>query len=354
MLRLQAWSVAPLVAFAAIVAGGSPVARAADEETTFQVRLSYQVDSSLRGCWDEAEFRRRIARRLGYDPFRQNASVDVSVQVVGPQSAIGGQVEWRNAKGEGMGERRFVGKDDDCAKLLAEMGFAVGLQIELLRRIASGEFTSEPSGPASGSTAPSPPAAAARPPVASPAEKRGSSEQATAEPEPATPEQAARWAMWVGLGPSLAWGISPSTDTEARLFFGARRKDLSLELGAEASYPSTHRRWYGSGFRGMLISATAGVCGHYGVLAGCALAKAGQIRAQGLGLDEPRSPTGFVGQAGLRLAATIGLTDSWFVAPHLDSLALLTPCRIELNDVRVWHMPWLSAFAGIDLGVRLR
>jgi hypothetical protein len=346
-----------------LVAGGCPVARAASDEAAFHVRLGYRVDSTLRGCWDEAEFRRRIARRLGYDPFRQSASVDVSVEVVGPQSAIGGHVEWKNAQGEDLGERRFVGKDDNCAKLIDEMGFAVGLQIELFRRIASGEFSSEPARPPSGNEpvgraarpTPSPGRApSAAPGGASSASQRGASQGAAAEPEEAVPQPPARWAMWVGLGPSLAWGISPSTDVETRLFFGVRRDDLSLELGAESSYPASHRRWAGSGFREMLVSATGGLCGHYGALAGCFLAKAGQLRAQGLGLDEPRSPTGFVGQAGLRVAATIGLTDSLFVAPHLDSLGLLTPCRIELNEVRVWHMPWLSAFAGLDLGVRLR
>jgi hypothetical protein len=354
ILRSGGWCVAtPLVAFAAIVAGGSPVARAAADETAFQVRLSYQVDPSLRGCWDETEFRRRIAQQLGYEPFRQKASVDVSVQVVGPQSAIGGQVQWTNAQGERMGERRFVGKDDNCAKLLAQMSFTVGLQIELLRRIARGEFSDEPSAPASGNAVPAPRAAAAPPRVAPRAKEHGSTEQAAAEPEKATPAPAARWAIWVGLGPSLAWGISPATNANARLFVGIRRNDLSLELGAETTYPSTHRLWGGSGFREMLTSATTGLCGHHGVLAGCVFTKAGQLRAQGLGLDEPRSPTGFVGQAGLRLAATVGLDDSWFIAPRLDALVLLTPCRVELNDVRVWHMPWISAFAGIDVGARL-
>ena len=339
-------SIAPLVALAVLVAGGSPVAHAAADETELWVRLHYRVDSSLRGCWNETEFRQRTARRLGYDPFRQSASVDVSVQVGGPQRAIGGQVEWRNASGERMGERRFVGKDDNCAKLLAEMSFAVGLQIELLRRIASGEVDNKPSPPAS-SNAP------AGPHMAPSAKERGSSGRAVPEPEQPTPEQRAAWAMWLGLGPSLAWGISPSTNVNGRLFLGIRRNDLSLELGAESSYPSTHRLWGGSGFREMLISATTGLCGHHGLLAGCVLVKGGQLRARGLGLDEPRSPTGFVGQAGLRLAATIFLADSWFVAPRLDGLALLNPCDVEMNDVQIWHMPRLSAFAGIDLAARL-
>jgi hypothetical protein len=158
--------------------------------------------------------------------------------------------------------------------------------------------------------------------------------------------------MWVGLGPSLAWGISPSTTATARLFVGLRRDDVSLEIGAESSYPSRDQSWDGSGFRQMLVGASAGLCGHRGAFAGCVLAKAGELRTQGLGLDEPKSPTAFVAQAGLRLGATIGLGDTWFITAHLDALGLLTPCTVELNDFPVWDMPWLSAFAGIDLGAR--
>jgi hypothetical protein len=346
ILRSRGWFVVPWVAFVAIATGGSTVARAAADQTELWVQLHYRVDPSLRGCWDETEFRRRVAGRLDYDPFRQNASVDVSVQVEGPQQAIGGQVEWRNANGEGMGERQFVGKDDNCAKLLAEMSFAVSLQIELLRRIASGEFGSKPSAPASNKA---PAGARLKPPT----NKRGPSKAAGPRAVEATPEPPARWALWAGLGPSLAWGISPSTNVDARLFLGVRRNDLSLEFGAETTYPSTHRLWGGSGFREMLISATAGVCGHHSALAGCVLLKGGQLRARGLDLDEPRSPTGFVGQAGLRLAATVFLSDSWFVVPRLDGLVLLNTCSVEMNDVQIWHMPRLSAFTGLDLAARL-
>ena len=362
-----------LVALAAIAASGLRAGYAAADEAEFPASLRYHVDSSLGGCWDEAEFRQKIARRVGYDPFRENASANVLVHVGGSARAIGGQVEWRNAKGTSMGERWFVAKDGNCAKLLAEMSFAVGLQIELLRPKASAGSESNPyaetgsdggtpaaaaaaeppSSPAPSPSPPSPPAPAppAAPPepdhVMSVKDRRPSEDVA-----PAASGAAPHWSMWVGLGPSLAWGISPSTAANARLFLGIRRNDLSGEVGAETSYPSSARKWGGSGFRELLISGSAGACGHHGVLAACLLGKAGQLRARGLGLDQPRSPTAFVAQIGLRLAAGLALGSSWLVTAHLDALVLLTPCTVDLNDVGVWQMPRLSAFAGVDLSAR--
>jgi hypothetical protein len=381
-----------LGAFVAIAAIGQRIEHSAADDVAFHANLRYQVDSSLPGCWDEAEFRNRIARRLGYDPFREDAPVGVLVQVGGSASAVGGRIEWKSANGEGMGERRFVASDGNCAKLLAEMSFSVGLEIELLRPAAGARPSAAPSPtlggnrpastlggnreaplaatkppPSAPSPSPSPPSpspslplppAPSPPPAATPEpdlpesaqDRRGS---ATEIPEPALAgDQAPRWTMWVGLGPSLAWGISPSTAATARLFLGLRRNELSLEMAAETSYPSSEQKWDGSGFRQVLIGGSAGLCGHHSALAGCVLAKASELRVEGLGLDLTHSPTAFIAQAGLRLAATVGLGEAWFVTAHLDGLVLLTPCTVELNDVGVWEMPRLGAFAGIDLAAR--
>jgi hypothetical protein len=369
---------------------GCPLGGAAAGETDLYVALRYAIDAEARGCWDESEFRRSVTHRIGYDPFREDASIKVQVHVGGAANAVDGHVEWRKASGLLMGERRFVAKDGNCAKLLTEMSFAVGLQIELLRPKApasTGAVSSArsatagpspvpatvaappaPAIPSPTPAAPSPPspAAATPPPVSpppSPAEpdvaedlaaQTRPREKKAEEVEPAPADSSPRWPMWVGLGPSLAWRISPGLTADARLFLGIRRNDLSLEIGAEASYPSTERRWDGSGFRQSLIGGTLALCGHHEWLSGCLLGRASEVRAAGLGVDQPRSPIGFVAQAGLRLAATLELGGPWFATAHLDGLGLLTPCRVKLNQAVVWEMPRLAALAGIDLSVRFR
>jgi hypothetical protein len=386
-----------------IMAGAQRPGLAATGEVEFHANLKYRVEASLPGCWDESEFRRRITRRTGYDPFRENAPATVLVSVSGSAGAVGGRVDWKDANGIGMGERRFVAKDGNCGKLLAEMNFAVALQIEMLRPASKPEADVGPP-PAMGSdlahangatgtpapsssTASSPPSATAVPSTATAPPETGratapkgevaskperlrqdvtaeagprlppeppASSEPPREPRPSPTDGEAPWAIWLGLGPSLAWGMSPSTMANGRLFLGIRHDALSFEVGVEASYPSENQRWQGSGFREMVIAGTAGVCEHLSVLSGCALGKAGQFRIEGLGLDEPQAPSGFLAQTGLRLAATLDLGDSWLVAGHLDGFLLLTPQTVQLNGVGVWDMPRLSAFAGIDVGARFR
>jgi hypothetical protein len=375
-------------AFTMMVLLTRPPSRAVAAEGDLYVVLHYSVDASVRGCWEEAEFRRSVAHRIGYDPFREDAPLVVQVRVGGAISAVDGHVEWRKANGLLMGERRFVAKDDNCTKLLTEMSFAVGLQIELLRPKASAGGGAVSAAKGSGSTSGSAPntTVVAAPPtsVATPSAPptAATSAASSSTPPPATKSEAdtterppaerqprakvadedarstagaaSRWPMWLGIGPSLAYRISPAVTADARLFLGLRRNDLSLEVGAEASYPSTERQRDGSGFRQTLIGGTLAICAHRQSLSACALGRASQVRISGIGVDKPRSPTGLVAQAGLRLAAALELGSAWFLAGHLDALGLLTSSTVQLNRVPVWEMPRLGLLAGIDLAARFR
>jgi hypothetical protein len=290
--------------------------------------------------------------------------------VRGSASGVAGRIEWRNAEGADMGERRFLAENGDCTKLLTEMTFAVGLQIELLRPKPSTETAASSSrGATNSSTSPAP--AATPPPVTTaPAVTTApvvtttpataldvSKNPATPDrgaPEPAASPQFVPWRFWVGVGPSLAWGLSPALTLQGRVFFGVRRKDVSLELGAEGTVPVTDPQPGGSGFRQSLLGASASVCGYRGILAACLLGKASQLRVRGLGVDAPLSPTALVAQLGLRLAATWEVSGPWTLTPHLDALGLLTPRTVTLNQVEVWTLPRASVLVGIDVAVRFR
>jgi hypothetical protein len=158
----------------------------------------------------------------------------------------------------------------------------------------------------------------------------------------------------VGLGPELALGVGPNLITQGRIFLQLQHSALSVELGAEASLPTTMRQTDGVGFRENLLLGTVAACGHSGFAAACALAKLGQIRAAGLGVDVPYSPTGFIAQAGPRLALSFGLGQQLQVLAHADALFVVTPWTINLNHTAIWAMPWFGAALGIDLAARFR
>jgi hypothetical protein len=361
--RSRTLSLFVATAVLSFVTGAFESSCSAEPAPRLYVSLNYEVEGSAERCWDESEFRRRVGESVGYDPFRADAAVRVDVHVGMMGGLVDGRVEWQNAQGAGMGERGFRAKDGDCEKLLTEMSFAVGLQIELLRPPPGAEGGAG----ASATDAPTSATASAQsnaPSGAKPSKPALPQEQTASKTDGATSERDATgraksasardFRLWVGIGPSLAFGTAPGLTGHGRLFLGARVSDVSLELGAEGTIEVTERQSDGSGFTQRLIGGSATACGHLGFGLGCAIGKASQLRISGLDVDQPLSPTALVAQAGLRLGAQWELSEVWFFTPHVDTLALLTPRTVTLNQVTVWDMPPLSVLVGIDVGGRFR
>ncbi len=343
---------------------GTLVAVRAEAAPPFYVGLRYEVDASMQHCWDAAEFTRSVARAVGYDPFRSRNGMSVEVRVTNATGSLRGSVIWTDASGGSIGERRFVARDGDCPKLLREISFAVALQIDLLRpdtdELHALEIEGEPEGGETGSqlspesTTSKPGSGGGAPSQTSPAEpQREHRSPGYPPPQDAaprrTPERAQALRFSVGLGPALAWRLSPSVTGQGRLFVGARLGDVSAEISAEATLPVVERLGDGSGFRQSLAGGSAALCGHRGAFGACVLGKVARLSVTGLDVDEPRSPAALVGQAGARLTAGWELSDTWWLSPHIDALGLLTPREVAMNAVTVWEMPVFSLSAGIDL-----
>lgn len=341
---------------AASVCAVAPASVAGAAEPLY-VNLDYRVEGRPEGCWEEPELRRRVVKAVGYDPFRSSAATHVEVRVGRSASRVDGRVQWTSAEGADMGERRFIARDGDCTKLLTEMSFAIGLQIELLQPAPA------PSSPPADTARPAAAAASnsARPSAASasPAQQSSPSAARAATLEESTNASisAARWDKWrlsLGVAPSLAVGFAPSPTVEARAFFGVRRRDWSAELGLETTWPVVERQPDGSGFRTNLLGASTHLCGHRGVLAGCVVGRLSQLRVTGLDVDQPQAPKALVAHTGIRLAATWDRSEHWFFTPHLDGLVLVTPRTVTLNHVEVWEVPLLAGLVGFDFGGRFR
>ncbi len=362
--RILLRALSKLLACVAALAG-TLVALRAEAAPPFYVGLRYEVDPSTQHCWDAAEFTRSVARAVGYDPFRSRNGMSVEVRVTNATGSLRGSVIWTDASGGSIGERRFAARDGDCPKLLRELSFAVALQIDLLRpetdELHAVETEGEPVGGNTGSQLPSPGPAASKPGSGGGAPSQTSAAEAQREPRspgrPAPqgagarrpPERAAALRFSVGLGPSLAWRLSPSVTGQGRLFVGARLGDVSAEISAEATVPVVEKLGGGSGFRQSLAGGSAALCGHRGAFGACVLGKMARLSVTGLDVDEPRSPAALVGQAGARLTTGWELSDTWWLSPHIDALVLLTPREVAMNAVTVWEMPVFSLSAGIDL-----
>ena len=364
-----------------------PVRGAASGQTDLYVSLRYKMDGSVPRCWDEPEFRQTSLTVSAMIRFaRAPPSGSPSTSADRPALSMA-RSSGRNATGASMGHRGFVAKDANCVKLLTEMSFAVSLQIELLRPKAPAKVALAPSAvsdTALSRVCPHPdnhgrdasfhtgPGAGPGPAVPQPSSPRPPRLRPRPPPPPPRPPSSLHrrrrrpegWSRG-GRGAfalaDVAWhravaglGNSTSMTASARLFFGVRRRNLSLELGAEASLPSTTRQWDGTGFSQSLIGAGAAVCEHRGALSACLLGKASQIYVSGRGSTRPAIADRPRGASGSSPGRGRPLGGPWFAAVHLDALGLLTPTTVDLNHSGVWEMSRLGALAGIDVSARFR
>ena len=351
-------------------------AASAQTPETF-VALEYDVASVDGACPTETEFRRNVGRQLGYDPFRADADKRVSVEIKRTANGLEGRMKWSDAEGRFAGDRRFSSHKPACAELASSMTFSAAVQIQLLASLtpppspparpaapsspgataaaAPGASTSAPAAPA---PAPAAPASAApvRPPSSPADEAQDAAATAIAiEPErvPATRSSSPHVAIGAGFGAALAVGIAPAPGALARLFLGARRGQLSLELAADATLPVTEQQPEGNAFALDTQAADVIACGHLAAFAGCVVGRLGRIHARGSGVDAPRSPSGLFAQAGARLAASRDLGDRFFAGAHVDGLVMLSTWTVALNGSAVWTTPRVGVLFGVDVGARL-
>ena len=374
-------------AIAVWVITGVGLARATAASIT--VDLAFEVEPEARGCPDAEAFRTSVRRQLGYDPFASGAERTVVVSIAHRSNGFNGRIHWNDSSGHWAGERRLSSHKADCTSLAQDLAFSVAVQVQLLATLAPVE-PKAPAGPSAPviSTVVSPrkdgpasPAAAspvspsplppAQPAASGPSESRPSAPSPRDEAGPARPADdearapsanisspASRTqasdstgvSLWVGLGPAFAWALAPRNTPVGRLFVDVRGAWISAEVAVDAAWPVTHQVARTGGFKLERTSAMAAVCGHASVFLGCVLATVGILRAGGVGLDAPGSPTGGFYQLGARLGARFPLASRYFAGVRMDGLWSPAPWTVEANGVPMWTTPRLGALVGVDVG----
>jgi hypothetical protein len=293
---------------------------------------------ALPECPGAADFEAIVAGRLGVSPFHANAGQRVVVRIESSGRGLEGRFEWRNEAGEWAGERTFPSRSGDCGELVRAMGFALAVQIQLLAAAASTEAPPAPPSPAD-----KPTVVPAPPPTA------------ITQPEPPVAAKPSGSSIVAGAGAAAGVGLTPGDVAGVgRVFGGVAWSRVAIEIGAEASLPTTDHRGDGAGFSHQLLLASVAGCGLRGRIGACVLAKAGAIRVAGEGVDLPESATGLVVQAGVRLALTQSLGRRAYLVAHGDGVMLLTRGIVRLDAIPVWTTPRVAAVFGLAFGLRFR
>jgi hypothetical protein len=370
-------SVRGLIAVTVSVALQSPWGGQALAASQIFVALEYQVLPGASGCADGEGFRDGVQRQLGYDPFRPQAERRVSVRVARSETGYDGRIQWTDARGRNVGERKLSTRRQGCTEILNNLAFAVAVQIQLLAAVAppppapaasepSSASTSSPTGSSpsapTGSGASAPPADAPPSPETSPPPQPPAAPDAATSPPrvvvtmpPPSPraDPSSKLQLSLGLGPSLALALAPHPTATGRLFVDGRVSWFSAELSLDGALPVERQEATGAGFSFHRFATEAAACGHAAVLAACFTTGLAYLQASGTGVDAPRTPSGLAAQVGARVVATQEFGGRYFAALRAEGIVLLSRWTVTVNEISVWSTPRLAALIGVDVGARI-
>jgi hypothetical protein len=331
-----------LTAAMAFIALDPAVARAAPLPTAV---LELRVTAP---CATEPELRRAVTEKFGYDPFRDEAPVTVSI-TLGPdgRGVYHGSVSLRDEDGRELGRRTV--EDARCESVRESLVLAVSLALDPLG----------PAGRASASPADRtideqpPPASPGAPPrveapIAPPMVDR-------AVPPP--PGTRARPSLRVAVGGEVFSGVSPGTVPGVHGSLGLRygRWGLDVEGGttSEGSSGNTFGSAQGSVALGSLVPCYGAWSLASFALDGCVVASGGVLFSHGANVSVAASRTDPVASAGVRLQAEWRFARSLGVAAFADGAMELVRSELSVADVGVSQVVWRTSPAAASGGLSL-
>ncbi|HEY6726861.1 MAG TPA: hypothetical protein VI197_22670 [Polyangiaceae bacterium] len=322
--------------------------------SALEVSLEYAVPSGI-GCPSEAEFRAAVAERLDTDPFVPGAARTVAVEISAKGGKLTGWLRWVDREGALEGQRRFEAQAADCAGLARNMVFAVTVQLQLLGRPEQADTPAEAKVPESdtqvGRTPPAPPTATATATTTSTSTSTSTSTATSGAPASAPAASATEtFEVGAGLGPFVVSGWAPDVTAGGRVMVVGRLPRVLLQIAFEASLPQRHETSDdGSGFESSVLAASVAPCYRWPGIDTCPVFRAGQVRAQGFGVDQPQSPRATLWEIGLRLGAGGALWQRLEAKAHLELSYTLSPWTVQLNQHPVFVAPSFVFLGGIDL-----
>lgn len=321
---------------------------------TPSARLVYSRTTEASSCPDEAELRKAVATRLGYDPFFAWAKQTVVVLISRPKGKYVAKLQLVDEQGVAHGNRELVSRSATCAEVFEASALAIGIALDAeAADEAEPKSTTQQREPPSPVPAPAP-STPASPPPAAPAETAPAASAPAAKPT-AGPGAGAglSWALSIdalasaGTAPSLAPGVAIGA-TLALLPWS-----LSLELRADAPESQSRAASLGGGSVVSSMSAVDLVpCGNVSYFALCGLGMLGVTDAWGADITPQQARSTLFAAAGLRAGVELPLGASFFLRAHADGFFDLHRATLSLgqeapNDV--WSAPSVGGTLGIGV-----
>ncbi len=316
---------AALVCLLALTTPGAAWGRA-------RARLLHVREAGAERCPSAEQLRSRVAERLGYDPFRDDAQMTVRAAFrldERQENKLAADVEAFDERSALLGRRSLSSSDETCRDLADSVVLAVTLLLDT---------------PPSSATAPAP---------ESPGVATAAAREAGAGPAPTVPRlpPGLPWTLSVGLELVAGVGFAPAPSVGARLSVGARRGPWSVALGGRLDLPAEGRYVAGTVETAVRLGELAG-CGHLGHGFLCFVGAAGAITADGANVLNARHTLGPFGTLGARVGGELPLFGPIALRASADLAALLVRTTVTVGPDTLFTNPALGGAVGIGLAGR--
>jgi hypothetical protein len=299
-------------------------------------RIVYARGKGAEACPSEAELRKAVAVRLGYDPFFPTATKTVVAQVSRAPQGYRARVQIVGDDGNVRGERELATAGDDCGELITAIALAVSLALDDLDKI-------EPSPPDD-------PHPAAQPVDAPPVSERERTPSAEAPPAPAPPA-APQPPYAVMVGATLAAGVAPSPSLGIGIAGTIRSGVFAARLDARIDAPASTDISPGT-VSTNAVSASIDGCLRGDSLFACAGPGFGWIFTRTTGIARPGSDSSPFFLVVARAGLDIPISTRLFVEPSIEGFTNLTRHHVDVDGARVYTMPVIGGAAAFEVGGR--
>jgi hypothetical protein len=308
-------------------------------------RLDFAVAPALtESCPTEETFRKRVALRLGYDPFLPGAAAGegLAVRIEGAIASPRARVALVDGSGKILGERALT-PSASCDELVADAAFAASVALDPAAAMRPAVIDAPAPAP---SPAPAPVPASAPAPAPAPAKD---SRAALARAVDSPPSR-----LSLGLGGGAATAILP---TATPVFVAtAELARGRIGLGLEGRVAAARTSVDGVEVHASLTTAALFGCVDLADLrvvpVACIASTVGFLGGASVGIAEPKSARTPYVAIGPRLGARIPV--GWLsIEPRIEVPFVVTSTRLEVDGRPLWSTETTAVVATIAVAARI-
>jgi hypothetical protein len=290
-------------------------------------KLSYVRGEGAEACADEADLKKAVAARLGYDPFRVVADVALSISVEKTNRRFRARIRLADSEGHERGARELTSKSDDCRDLTDTMALTVSIALDptSLTRVPD-------------ASPPPPPVEEKVPEVPLPEVQAKPELKVEERPEPLAPKLEAPIRFAFHASGHVVFGVAQAPAIGAGLRAGVSYRRFEVNVGGRFDAPVEGETSQGGSLRIGLQGGSLAACGVLGPGVFCGTFSAGSISAETRNVTTPRQERVLYLGAGLRAGLRIPILQSIAIEPEAELNLPLIPFALQVNGKTVYEL----------------